>query len=305
MRMTPQSAPALATATAEEKSTTQTTEPHALASITKELRDDYESRLSAANGAFKEALAEKDRTLRQHKKALDRLQTRYEEQTAEMRKLRRDLEATEKLRDNYQSRSQRGDESIRAKGQEINELKEQLKEARELAKGSSDPAVVNLTALLEERDELATKCKKLEAGAKRMDDDLEFFRKQYQERDNQLRESTNRVAELEEEKSRLETKAQEVRITLQEKNIENQSTKLVEKIKRLEIEKQSLQGLVHKLSMDLEKARNQRIGVGTRANSVPRSPRLGTRGPGSRAGSPMTGAMGSRVGVLRGGLEGR
>jgi chromosome segregation ATPase len=122
--------------------------------------------------------------------------------------------------------------------------------------------------------------------AKTFEEQLEYTRSQYQDRSNQISmlatsndEYVKRIAELE-----VKASGEQARL----KSINNDS--LVKKydstIKQLRTVVAEREGTMQRMSEELTRLREPRGRVGTRASSIPRSPRAGTREPVSRQGSP-------------------
>lgn len=259
-------------------------------------RDQQLQAATEATQVAKAELASKEKALRVARKTMDDIQNRFEDQSKEVRALKRSVQTAVEEREKFYQRSI-------AKNDEIADLKKKLEEALALSRRAENPSIAEFAALRDRRDILEEKTKRLESTVRSKEGEIDFFRGQYQERDSNLREATLRNRELEEQVSRLSKEADVNKLALQEKTQNNYYSNMEARCKRLEQEKASLQALVKKQALDLEKATRQRPGVGTRANSVPRSPRLGARAPGSRGGSPMP--ANSRVGILRNNLEGR
>ncbi|KAL1645794.1 hypothetical protein SLS58_003678 [Diplodia intermedia] len=178
-------------------------------------------------------------------------------------------------------------------------LKEQLEDARRQLASSEVPEVVEREQLRRERDEALAKLEReqrlREAGGRESD----FFRSQYQDASSQTTKLSKRVETLTQQVRELEQLKKGERDRARQLSLSNATQAYQEEIERLTAQLQERTASLQ-LRNDELKAIRGRQGVGTRAGSVPRSPRV-SGAPGSRGGSPAPSGLGGhgRLGALR------
>lgn len=212
---------------------------------------------------------------------LGELQFRFEEQTAEKRLLLKELsEAKTSLEVAGRQRETR-DATIDRLKDEIRELRSQLGDAHGQLAGSQIPEVAALEKLREEKEAAEAAQRRAEKNAANSEQTLSYARQQMDdartramELQEQNQEYQSRFAVLERQATGEISKARS--LFLDERSKSESAENL-----RLKQENRNLQQLLQRKEEELK---SRRSGMGTRAGSVPRSPRVG---PASRAGSPI------------------
>ncbi|KAK6004648.1 hypothetical protein QM012_008510 [Aureobasidium pullulans] len=224
--------------------------------------------------------------VRELTQALETLQYDHEEQRAQMVQAQKErneaLEREEKLSSS--------NIDLRAKNtsyrDQVLDLKKQLEAGRialvshtvperaELEKSKAETLAANA-----ERDREANR-------AKWAEQQVDYTRNQYQTSSNEITKLSAETADLKQKIDELEVKASGEQARLKELNNNAVIAKYSSTIKKLRQDLTEREGTMQRMSEELTRLREARGRVGTRANSIPRSPRAGTREPVSRQGSP-------------------
>ena len=221
---------------------------------------------------------------------LSDLQYRFEEQTAEKRTLLKALsEAKTQIEVAGRQRESR-DATIDKLKEDVRTLKSELQEAHVQLSGSQIPEVAALEKLRQEKEQAELAQKRAERNATNQEQTLGYARQQ-------LEEARSRAIELQEQNSDYEARFTVLERQAKGTVAEARGKFLSERAKMHEAEnlrlKQENRNLQQLLQRKEEELRSRRSGMGTRAGSVPRSPRVG---PASRAGSPIPDR---RIGALK------
>jgi hypothetical protein len=224
--------------------------------------------------------------------SLDSLQLRFEDQTVEKRSLVRQLTEIRDASVWAEKRNAHNDETIHTLKTKNREMEEELTKARELLSNHHVPEVAELEKLRSEKvlaQEAQTKAEKDAAQKESLNG---FLRQQYQD-------ATARVVEVNQENDELlakvkvlEKKASGEIAKVRQLHLDQQQRRLVAENTRLQQENRNLVAQIQRQADDLQTVRKS--GIGTRASSAPRSPRVGPTI--SRGGSP---APAQRVGALK------
>jgi chromosome segregation ATPase len=261
------------------KTPTNSDEMNALRSLLKATEDNLQANTKA-----------KDTQIHELETAIGELQYRFEEQTAEKRSLAKDLTEARTHLAIVQSQKEARDSTIEKLTEEKQELKTQLAEARAALDGSAIPEVAAIEKLRQEKEQAENAKRKAEKEAATANSLSEYARQQYSE-------ATARAVDLAQQNEKYETrikalektasgeiaKARHMFLDQQQKRADNES-------QRLRQENATLSALCKRKEEEL---RTRKVGIGTRAGSVPRSPRVG---PTSRAGSPISDR---RIGAIK------
>lgn len=139
---------------------------------------------------------------------------------------------------------------------------------------------VQLRELREERDKLKKKVKK-------QDEELDFIRERYREASDAAMKSTQQMTSTENALRDAQRRASGEATRLKQMHYSNYTSRLEDENKLLKAFNENLTDLLRRKDDELRSLRARTI-LSTRATSVPRSPRFGPSGSGSRAGSPPT-----------------
>lgn len=224
--------------------------------------------------------------LRELTQAMETLQYNHEEQRAQMvqaQKERNDaLEREERL--------STSNNDLRAKNLSLRDDVLGLKKQLETAKVALvDHAVPERAELEKSKAETLAVAVERDREAKRAnsaEQSLAYISSQYQTCSNEITTLNATNAQLELSVAELEVKASGEQARLRELNNNTLIKKHSYTIKKLRHDLAEREGTMQRMSEELARLREPRGRVGTRASSIPRSPRAGTREPTSRQGSP-------------------
>jgi hypothetical protein len=261
------------------KTPTNSDEINALRALFKAMEDRLQATISI-----------RDTENRELENALADLQYRFEEQTSEKRVLASDLTEAKVGLSILHEQSHARSATIELLKEENRTLRSQLAEARLILETSAIPEIAAMEKLRQEKEkaeEARTKAEKETASQNLL---TKYLSEQYAE-------ASTRAAELSQEneeylsrtKALEKTASGEISRVRQMHQSEQQKRTAAENIHL----KQENKNLTVVLQRKEEELRNRKAGIGTRAGSVPRSPRVG---PTSRAGSPIPDR---RIGVLK------
>lgn len=230
---------------------------------------------------LKAIMTKKDAHNRDLEKHFDKQMDRFEVQTRELEGLRRELEEAKKNIDDILDLKSRRDETIVVLKDENRALKTQLQEAFKTLEGNVIPEIAELARLRREKaeaEEAADKAAKQAAAAQNLSSYLQ----------DGYRKASDHALEVGEQNDILGAKVKELeRIAsgeanhLQKATISNRDEMTIIELRRLRVELKNTKAVLTKKEEELK---SKRGGIGTRAGSVPRSPRVG---PSSRATSPI------------------
>ncbi|RDI84458.1 hypothetical protein Vi05172_g5725 [Venturia inaequalis] len=232
----------------------------------------------------------KDARIGELELVLEDLQFRFEEQSkqkrvlvGELNKARNELESTQKQKETR-------DITIDKLKEERRELQTQLEQARAALTGSANLDIAAAENLRQEVERAQAEKQKAERGLAKSTELSGYLHEVYSQ-------ESIKTAQLVSENAEMES-----RIKVLEKQASGEITKARQQFqdeqkKRTAMENAKLKAQVSNLTILLsrkeEELRNKKAGVGTRAGSVPRSPRVG---PASRANSPIPDR---RIGALK------
>jgi chromosome segregation ATPase len=218
------------------------------------------------------------------------LQFRFEEQTAEKRVLLKELSEAKAALEVASKQRQSRDATIDKLKEEIRTLKAQLGEAHVALEGSQIPEIAAMEKLRQEKEQAEIAQRRAERAAANQESTLGYARQQ-------LEDARGRAIELQQQNNDFESRfailerqatgdISKARSMFLDERAKNESAENL----RLKQENRNLQQLLQRKEEELK---SRRSGMGTRAGSVPRSPRVG---PASRAGSPIPDR---RIGALK------
>lgn len=235
---------------------------------------------------------------KEYEDALTDCQREKEEQRDIILQLKRENEEVKSNYLNATARIRTQNETIAGLQNERNTLRGQLEEARQQLASSTVPEVAEREQLRRERDEALAKLQRVQKLREVENESSEFFRSEYQtasQKSTLLSENVDTLTQQVRELSKLKTgerdKVRQLSLTGAEEAYKDE-------MERLQIQLNDRNMLLQQKNDELKAIRG-RQGVGTRAGSVPRSPRIS--GPGSRGGSPAPSGLGGhgRLGALR------
>jgi uncharacterized coiled-coil protein SlyX len=218
--------------------------------------------------------------------AMETLQFNCEEQRAEMVKAQKErndaLQREERLSTtNTDLRAKNG--SLR---DEVLDLKKQLEVAQAALLDHTVPERAELEKSKAEALAAVTERDKEVKRAKTFEESVDYLRSQYQTRSNENSLLATSNAEYEKKIAELEIKASGEQAKLKAINNATLVKRYESTIKQLRTVVTEREGTMQRMSEEMARLREPRGRVGTRASSIPRSPRAGTREPVSRQGSP-------------------
>lgn len=234
--------------------------------------------------------------LNEYMTSLESLQYRFEESGAEIRAARKERDEAEmraavviKQKESLAVRFEKADEEHKA-------AKAQLDAERAANASSADTNVAELACLRASLAEAETAKDKAEKSIARKEADFEFLRSEYQKASSAAAEYADRIENLEAQNIILTRKADGQAAKLKRMGIDENQRSLLRENQKLKLELENREKLLAQREEELRSVKNLKgLGMGTRAASVPRSPRVGANG-GSRAASPLPGG---RINLLR------
>ena len=234
--------------------------------------------------------------LNEYMTSLESLQYRFEESGAEIRAARKERDEAEmraavaiKQKESLAARFEKVDEERRV-------AKAQLDAERAANVSSADTNIAELARLRASLAEAETTKDKAEKSIACKEADFEFLRSEYQKASSAAAEYADRIENLEAQNTTLTRKADGQAAKLKRMVIDENQRSLLCENQKLKLELENREKLLAQREEELRSVKNFKgLGMGTRAASVPRSPRVGANG-GSRAASPLPGG---RINLLR------
>lgn len=236
------------------------------------------------------------RRLGEMTKAMEGLQFRFEDQSTELRLALRERDAAVRKAEIYEKQLETRDKTIMTLKDERVESRKQLTAQSALLKASEIPEIAENERLRIELNAEREAKEKAERMQKSQQNQFEYMTEQYQKASTSAAElgaentaQKAKIVELAKKASGEALKHKQVVMKDREKAWQDEVFRSNAKVRDLE-------SLVFRLHEQIRGLQNTR-GVGTRANSMPRSPRLG---PVSRVGSPAPAGLGIGGSKLRG-----
>jgi hypothetical protein len=266
-----------------DKTPTDSQEMIALRNLLKAAEDNLQATVKASDVRIQDLEA-----------ALGDLQYRFEEQTTQKRLLIHDINEVRNQFEITQKQKESRDITIDKLKEENRELKTQLADARTALEGSALPDVAAAEKLRQEVEQAQQAMRKAEKETASQSSLNGYLSQQYNEASSRAKELANENHEMESRIQVLEKKASGEIARARQIFQDEQNKRTAAENARLKAQVNNLNAL---LSRKEEELRNKKAGVGTRAGSVPRSPRVG---PASRANSPIPDR---RIGALKNNLN--
>ncbi|KAI4765871.1 hypothetical protein E4T52_14062 [Aureobasidium sp. EXF-3400] len=224
--------------------------------------------------------------IRELNQAMERLQFNCEEQRAQMVKAQKERnEAVQR-----EERLSASNIDLRAKNfslrDDVLDLKKQLEVANAALLNHSVPERAEIEKSKSEALAAVTETEGQVKRTKMLEEQLDYLRSQYQDRSNENTVLAAANADYAKKVEELEVKASGERARLKAINNDALIKKYQDTVKQLRTVVKEREGTMQRMSEENARLREPRGRVGTRASSIPRSPRAGTREPVSRQGSP-------------------
>jgi hypothetical protein len=245
--------------------------------------------LKKVEDEFKALLREKDVFSRDQDSRIRSLETdfdmqmnRFEDQNRKLIEVQAQLEkATKDLEDSNERRVRR-EEFVANLKEENSKLKDDLKAARLSLETGDIPEVAELERLRREKEEAEKVKQKAEKDLTNEREMSGYLQAEYMKASTVAMELRSSNDELQSKVASLEVKANGEAARLKQLGMDNQTKSAFREIDRLKAELKTREAL---LARKEEELKVKRSGIGTRAGSVPRSPRVGPIN--SRAASPI------------------
>ncbi|GAB7360655.1 hypothetical protein MBLNU230_g0534t1 [Neophaeotheca triangularis] len=246
---------------------------------------------------LRKLLKETQDRLDEHVKAMSELQYRHEDQRNEMVEACTDRDNITESAARAMNRVQEQDEVLKALRIERNELKTKLLEADERLLSHSVPERAELEALRIAKDKAQAETERLQTRLESANGELEYMRTMYQDTSSKAQALAQQNGQLENELAIAQNKATGTQVALKQMSQDTLT-------KRLRAENKKLAAAIANREAGL-KTRDEEIArlkeasrgrMGTRATSVPRSPRLGSPLKAATSGSGGNGGSASRQG---------
>lgn len=246
--------------------------------------------LKATEDNLQTVIGLKNARIREIESDLEDLQFRFEEQSKQKRQLVSDLNQVRSDLESSEKRKEARDITIDKLKEERRELQTHLEQARAALTESAIPDVAATEKLRQEAEQAQADKQKAEKDLARSTDLNGYLHEVYSQKSTETAQLANENAEMESRIKMLEKQASgEIAKARQQFQDEQRKRTATENAKL----KAQVNNLTALLSRKEEELRNKKAGVGTRAGSVPRSPRVG---PASRANSPIPDR---RIGALK------
>jgi chromosome segregation ATPase len=201
-----------------------------------------------------------------------------------MRAMKRELEVARNALEDAKQLRLRREETISSLKEETGKLKDDLKTARGSLENSTVPEVAELESLRREKEEALAARTKAEQSLENEKQLQEYLRSEYITASTRAMELAQANDDLQSRVDALEKKATGEAVRLKKLTMDNQTKSAFVEITRLEVQLKNVQKVLQRKEEELFKSK--RTGIGTRAASVPRSPRVGPT-TASRGGSPI------------------
>ncbi|QDS68960.1 hypothetical protein FKW77_008792 [Venturia effusa] len=246
--------------------------------------------LKAAEEKLQETIKARDIQEGELENALGDLQFRFEEQSKQKRELVGELNQVRNELELIKTQKENRDITVDKLREERRELQIQLDEARAALAGSAIPEVAAAEKLRQDVGQAQEDKRKAEKMLDSQSSLNGYLSQQYSQASDRATELAGENRELESRIKILEKQASgEIAKARQQFQDEQKRRTAMENAKL----KAQVSNLTALLSRKEEELRTKKAGVGTRASSVPRSPRVG---PASRANSPIPDR---RIGALK------
>jgi hypothetical protein len=230
------------------------------------------------------ALRERDSQIRQIETDFDLQMNRFEEQSFKMRSMERQLEEAKKALEDAKEVRLHKDETIANLREASGKIKDELKTARGSLETSAVPDIAELETMRREKEEALAAKAKAEQALENEKLLQEYLRNEYNTASTSAMELARTNDDLQSRVDSLEKKATGEAVRLKKLTMDNQTKTAFIEITRLEVQLKNVQRVLQRKEEELSKTK--RTGIGTRAASVPRSPRVGPA-VASRGGSPI------------------
>ncbi|KAH7054207.1 class II histone deacetylase complex subunits 2 and 3-domain-containing protein [Macrophomina phaseolina] len=237
--------------------------------------------------------------LKQFEEALEVCQTEKEGQKDLIFHLKKENTDLKLSQINYSERIRTQNSTIESLRNERDIIKEQLTETRQQLASSTIPEVAEREQLRRERDDALAKLERAQKTRETENKESEFFRSQYQDASNRASELSAENTLLTRQLREFERLASGERERARRLTLNAVTDAYRDEAEMLRAQLRDREEIIRQKTEEIKAIRG-RQGVGTRAGSVPRSPRI-TGGPGSRGGSPAPSGLGGhgRLGALR------
>ncbi|KAF2202613.1 hypothetical protein GQ43DRAFT_479737 [Delitschia confertaspora ATCC 74209] len=296
MRMTPQPQPRSTQSNLNRSS--DRFRPGAQTQMVQDLQVQLEEKQNLL-ACTKQQLKQRERELRQLEHALDRRQTDYEDMSAANRALQKQLDAANSKLEALQKAKEAVEERFRNKCAEVDSVKVELLELQGAAVASDDGKLAKIAELHKALSESRAAEERAVKKADTAEQQNTYFISEYQNATRRASELQATANALEKQKEAFRKRAEGEAAELKRVFIEKNHKAVMNQNETLKTEVGVRDRLILQKDEEIRSVRTSRgVGMGTRASSVPRSPRVGGNNTGSRANSPLPGG---RVGLLRNG----
>jgi len=227
-------------------------------------------------------------------------QNEFESLARDLRKMRSEVDSANMAKTMALQQKDTAEEKLRKKTEEFNALQRKYEQLQSAGLASEDEKLAKIAKLQQELDKAKESEEKALRKSKATEQQNAYFINEYQNASRRATELTDANAALEKEKEKYKRKAESDAVELKKTFLEQNHAATVKQNEALKIEMGHKDRVLLQKDDELRRLQMSRgVGLGTRAASVPRSPRVGNAAnAGSRAASPLPGG---RVGLLRNG----
>ncbi|KAF2462755.1 uncharacterized protein BDR25DRAFT_308134 [Lindgomyces ingoldianus] len=254
-----------------------------------------QARLEQEQQAHKQARRQK----REFELTLDKRQTEFEDLNKKFRLLLGEVEVANHKVEAAKRQKENLQERFDKRTTEVEELQNKVLAQEQLLLTSEDDKVAEITRLRKEVEQAneAKKCAEKKANSE--ENLCNYLKEQFSNARDRATEVVEEMVAVKAERDTYKQQAESTRVDLKKLHMDNSSTHMMEQIQRQKIRISHLEKSLQQKDEEAMRFKYSKgVGMGTRAASVPRSPRVGAGGATSRAASPFTG---HRVSNLRNG----
>ncbi|KAK7517113.1 class II histone deacetylase complex subunits 2 and 3-domain-containing protein [Phyllosticta citriasiana] len=260
--------------------------------------DEIKPNTKSKHQALREDLAYTRHRLGEYERALEVCQATNEDQKDVILCLRQELSDNKAEVAKASERIEKQTEIISKLKEEKVTLEESLAEARTALETSAIPEIAQQERVRRERDEALKSVEKLKRAHENQSREMDFVREQYQSASSSAAESSAEKNSLTQQVRDLQRIVASEMERAKKLSLSSASKAWRDEVEKLQAQLRDRDEMIRRQSEEIKTMR-PRQGVGTRAGSVPRSPRIMGGGPGSRGGSPAPSGLGGRVERLR------
>ncbi|ORY03337.1 hypothetical protein BCR34DRAFT_591630 [Clohesyomyces aquaticus] len=239
------------------------------------------------------------RLKREFENALDKSRTQLEDLQKRHKVILAEAEAEKKKADLAVRHKQNLQDRYEKRGEDMLELRAKLQEHENVAVSSEDEKIAEIARLMKELREVKEEAERAEAKAASAENLRNYMQEQYSDARERATQLNDEKIAAESERDAYKQQADVTHVDLKKLHIDDSTKQVMRQVELLRTQKKQMEKLLQQKEDEITKMRTAKgVGMGTRAASVPRSPRVGAGGVTSRGASPLPGG---RISNLRNG----